>query len=72
MDKNGYLDKEEVKTTAKALMKMLGSETEDLDEMAEMQFLLLDTNKDGLISQEEFVEGLTKNYNLRLLMSPFN
>lgn len=72
MDKNGYLDKEEVKITVKALMKMLGGETEDLDEMAEMQFSLLDTNKDGLISQEEFVDGLSKNYNLRLLMSPFS
>ena len=59
-------------TSSDGGMKMLGGETEDLDEMAEMQFSLLDTNKDGLISQEEFVDGLSKNYNLRLLMSPFS
>ncbi len=70
-DKDGYLDKEEVNTIVKALMTMLGNEDDSQEAMAEIQFLLLDRNNDGKISMDEFVDGLTMNNNLRLLMSPF-
>ena len=70
-DKDGYLDKEEVNTIVRALMTMLGNEDDSQEAMAEIQFLLLDRNNDGKISMDEFVDGLTMNNNLRLLMSPF-
>lgn len=56
------------------MLDLLGAEKKsyNIDKLVEECIKILDTNKDGKVSKEEFVNGLAKNYSLRVLMSPFN
>ena len=73
-DKDGFLDRNEVKKVAEVVLKMLNNDNvnQRSQEIVELGFQTLDTDQDGKITKEEFVQGLLANYNLRILMSPFN
>jgi len=73
-DKDGFLDRNEVKKIAEVVLKMLNNDNvnQRSQEIVDLGFQTLDADQDGKITKEEFVQGLFANYNLRILMSPFN
>ncbi len=70
----GFLDEADLDAVINPMMKLLSDTDEliDSNSMTRISFKLLDKDDNGWISKEEFVEGLIENYNLRILMSPFN
>ena len=47
-----------------ALGKMDGKEFDDTKERAEQIFVMLDTNNDGMVEEEEFVKGCMQDQEL--------
>ncbi len=73
-DRNGYLDKNEVREVVTGMLDLLGADKkgQNSTQLAEECIRQLDTSKDGRVTKAEFIDGLLKNYSLRALMSPFN
>ena len=73
-DNSGSLDREELNNVIYGMLDMLGADRrgQNSQQLAEECMEQLDNSGDGLISREEFISGLLKNYSLRALMSPFN
>ncbi|CAF0732390.1 unnamed protein product [Brachionus calyciflorus] len=73
-DGNGFLSYEEVRNVIEAMLLLLDSENKKPHVMKITQECMsfLDTSKDGKISKDEFINGLSKNYALRSIMTPFN
>ncbi len=74
MDNSGTLDRNELNAVIYGMLDMLGADRRghNSQELAREWMLKLDANKDGHITKDEFISGLTENYSLRALMSPFN
>ncbi|KAM4631427.1 guanylate cyclase activator 1g [Polymixia lowei] len=64
-DGNGCLDRREVKQVVKIIYKLKKHDTpsikENVDDICDRIFELVDKNKDGQISLEEFIEGAEKD-----------
>lgn len=74
-DKSGYLDFGKLDAVINPMMKLINGNAErDLDSrpMTNLCMRLLDQNKTGQISRDDFIKGLKRNQSLRILMSPFN
>lgn len=73
-DNDGYLTSTELKNGLTAMLDLIGADKSryNMNELVSECINLLDTSKDGKVSKEEFIDGLLKNYRLRMLMSPFN
>lgn len=73
-DRNGYLDRSEVREVVTGMLDLLGADKkgQNAAQLAEECIRQLDTSKDGKVTKAEFISGLLKNYSLRALMSPFN
>lgn len=73
-DKNGYLDKNELKQVIYGMLDLLGASqvTHNPDILAEQCIRELDVSNDGKVSKEEFIAGLSRNYSMRALLCPFN
>lgn len=73
-DDSGTLDKGELKSVIYGMLGMLGADRKGhhVENLANECMSQLDSSGDGMISKDEFVSGLIKNYSLRALMSPFN
>jgi Ca2+-binding EF-hand superfamily protein len=73
-DRNGYLDKNEVREVVTGMLDLLGADKKGQNsaQLAEECIRQLDASKDGKVTKAEFINGLLKNYSLRALMSPFN
>lgn len=75
VDKSGYLDFNKLDTVIHPMMKLINGNVErDLNSipMTTLCMRLLDLNKTGKISRDDFTKGLRRNQSLRILMSPFN
>lgn len=72
--KTGYLDESDLEIVVIQMMKIISDcdEIADTNTMVKICFKLLVCNDNGWVSKEEFIDGLLENYNLRILMSPFN
>lgn len=71
-DKNGFIDKKELETVLIAIFELVG-ETDinnsiNVKKRVDEIFDKLDSNNDGLISQEEFVEGFINDPSFTHLM----
>lgn len=73
-DKNEFLDKNEIDIVFNGILDLncIDRRTINVPQLKSTCFNYLDTNRDGKISKEEFVNGLLKNESLRGLLSPFN
>lgn len=73
-DRNGYLDRNELKQVIYGMLDLLGASrgSNDVDFLAEQCIRELDVSNNGKVSKEEFVDGLSKNYSMRSLLCPFN
>ncbi|CAF0713663.1 unnamed protein product [Brachionus calyciflorus] len=73
-DKNGYLDREELREVIFGMLDLLGADKKNnnVSLLAEQCIKELDVSNDGRVSKDEFIEGLARNYSLRALLSPFN
>jgi Ca2+-binding EF-hand superfamily protein len=73
-DNNGFLTPNEIKDGVTAMLDLLGADKKgyNINQLATECVNVLDSSKDGRVTKEEFINGLLKNYNLRVLMSPFN
>ena len=73
-DNSGYLDGEELREVIYGMLDLLGADkkSSDVSILAEQCMRELDTSNDGRVSKAEFIEGLSKNYSMRALLSPFN
>ncbi|RNA31687.1 Neuronal calcium sensor 2 [Brachionus plicatilis] len=73
-DKNGYLDRDELKQVIFGMLNLLGADekSNDANFLAQQCIRELDVSNDGKVSKEEFIKGLSKNYSMRVLLSPFN
>jgi len=73
-DNNGYLTAAEVKQVITGMLDLLGASKSgyNVDQIANECLDVLDTSNDNKVTKDEFVKGLTGNYQLRSLMSPFN
>jgi Ca2+-binding EF-hand superfamily protein len=73
-DDSGTLDRTEIKTVLTGMLDLLGADKKghNINSLTTECMKELDQEKDGLITKDEFVDGLLANYSLRALMSPFN
>lgn len=72
-DKNGYLDRDEIREVIECMGELIGVEARDeLDKLVNECIGELSDSMRGRVSMDEFVDGLLRNYRLRTLMSPFN
>ena len=73
-DNSGFLDKQELSTGIYGMLDMLGADRKghNSQELAKECMNKLDKSHDGKVSKEEFVSGLSADYSLRALLSPFN
>jgi len=73
-DRNGYLDKNEVREVVIGMLDLLGADKKGQNSahLADECIRQLDASRDGKVTKAEFINGLLKNYSLRALMSPFN
>lgn len=73
-DKNGFLDKREIDLVIYGILDLNGIDrrTINVSQLVATCFHHLDTNRDGKISKDEFINGLSKNDSLRGMISPFN
>jgi len=69
---DGILDRSEIKNVIYIMLDVLASDQSYYRKIAKESILQMDTNKDKKITKEEFVDALSTNYALRMLMSPFN
>lgn len=74
LDNNGYIDLKELDSIIYAMFSMLGTDKDKRHSLALAQLCMkqLDKSGDGLLSKQEFINGLLENYSIRILMSPFN
>lgn len=76
LDQNGYLDLDEVYRIVTRIFSLLNksNHNESLSiRFAQDVVKKLDVNpRDGKISKEEYVVGLTNDPNLRILLTPFD
>lgn len=72
-DKSGTIDFYEMKTVISAIMTLLGGEIDAsyINNLAEECMVYLDKNGDGIVSRDEFIEGLLQHPHLRKFLSPF-
>jgi len=68
------LDRNELNAVIHGMLDMLGADRRghSSQDVAKGCLLLLDENRDGRITKDEFVSGLLEDNSLRALMSPFN
>jgi Ca2+-binding EF-hand superfamily protein len=73
-ENNGYLCSREVRDGLTAMLDLIGANRRQINITALVNECMsqLDINSDDRICKNEFIEGLMKSYNLRVLMSPFN
>jgi Ca2+-binding EF-hand superfamily protein len=69
---DGILDRTEIKNVIYIMLDVLASDQSHYRKIAKETILQMDTNNDKKITKEEFVDALSTNYALRMLMSPFN
>jgi len=69
---DGILDRTEIKNVIYIMLDVLASDQSHYKKIAKETILQMDTNSDKKITKEEFVNALSTNYALRMLMSPFN
>lgn len=71
-DKNGFIDKKELETVLIAIFELVGdtdtNNSINVKKRVDEIFDKLDSNNDGLISQEEFVEGFINDPSFTNLM----
>ena len=68
------LDSEELNAVISGMLDLLGADKNGfkIKELVDACMADLNVSKNGVITKDEFVDGLLKNYSLRMLMSPFN
>jgi len=68
------LDSEELNAVISGMLDLLGADKNEfkIKELVDACMADLNVSKNGVITKDEFVDGLSKNYSLRMLMSPFN
>ena len=74
VDGNGVIDPEEMLKVVQAIYGMLHKDAAEplsvADERARKIFLRMDVNKDGLLTEEEFVRGCLEDDELSKMLAP--
>jgi len=73
IDRNGYIDKKEMKKIMDAIYDLLGEEKAGPNSpnlKVDQIFSKMDTNGDQKLSKEEFVSGCLQDEYLRKLLAP--
>lgn len=73
-DHSGTLDKKELALGIFGMLELLDADKKGVkaEELAHECMKQLDASQDGVLTKDEFINGLMKNYSLRMLMCPFN
>ena len=77
IDKNGSIDQKEIATLIQALFELLNfdafeSKDWDSEEKAKKIMQKLDTNRDNLLSRNEFVEGCLHDPSICEILIPYS
>ncbi|CAF0991603.1 unnamed protein product [Didymodactylos carnosus] len=73
IDRNGYIDKKEMRKIMDAIYDLLGEDkkgSDNPDNKVDQIFLKMDTNSDKKLSKEEFINGCLADERLRKLLAP--
>jgi len=70
IDRNGVVDKQEMTKLIHAIFELFAQDSGDTALQVNEIMAKLDVNKDGKLSHEEFVEGLTANASIRAMLVP--
>ncbi|CAF0782730.1 unnamed protein product [Adineta ricciae] len=73
IDRNGFIEKKEMKKIMEAIFDLLGEERKGNNSpelKVDQIFTKMDTNGDGKLSKEEFVNGCLQDDYLRRLLAP--
>ena len=69
---DGTLDRDELRDGIYVMLEVLGSDQSAYKSIADEAMKKLDEDSDKKVTREEFIDELSSNYSLRMLMSPFN
>ncbi|XP_022782895.1 calsenilin-like [Stylophora pistillata] len=78
LDGDGYITREEMATVVHSVHCMMGIDTlptgaeMGVDEQVERLFMLMDKNQDGVISEEEFLDGCEKDESIKQSLAMFD
>ncbi|KAI3381536.1 hypothetical protein SNEBB_008700 [Seison nebaliae] len=75
IDGNGKIDHREMEKLIEAIYELLGEQHKikqkgGVQRVVDEIFGIMDTSKDGLLSRDEFIDGLMKDPQLRSLLAP--
>ncbi|CAF0944752.1 unnamed protein product [Didymodactylos carnosus] len=73
LDKDGYIDQEEIDTMAKYVLRMLGGDGNEHESIELLKHFISSChcNDRGLITKDNFIRALSTNVLLSQLLSPF-